>query len=124
MDSATISLNQARDRMVQRDRIRELRMQRHLLLALFAGLALAVLLPAADTVLELAFVPVLVGVVVRSIARGADARYGHMWGWVYFEPKAPTRLDHMAGRLIDFARPPQRDRASQQLKVRPLDPFG
>lgn len=112
------------ERIKERKRVRTLRMQRHLVFAGVAGALLGSMLAWADTVPELALVPVLVGLMVRSIARGADAGFGHIWGWIYAEPMVTTNLDRHVGQFIDFFRPPVRTYdTGQEVKVRPLDPF-
>jgi len=100
-------------------------MQRHLVFALLAALSLGFLAPLVDTVGELALVPVFVGILVRSVARGADAKFGHIWGWIYPEPKVTTTLDRLADRLVELCRPPGRmHHPVREVKVRTLDPFG
>lgn len=112
------------ERMAERDRVRTLRMQRHLAFAGVAAMSLVLLSPFVDTVGEFALLPVLVGVIVRSVARGADARFGHIWGWIYEEPQAPTKLDRLVDRLIERTRPPMPADPAGEMKVRTLEPFG
>lgn len=97
-------------------------MQRHVIVGAIAAVAIMAWAPSADTVTELAFIPILVGVVVRSAARGADAKFGHIWGWLYPEPTSSTRLDRLAERLV-VVLTPQPLPEPPTPKVRPLEPF-
>lgn len=111
-------------RIEARERVRTLRMQRHLAFAVAGALSLGIVGPAADTVLEWALFPLLVGVIVRSVARGADAKFGHIWGWIYEEPRVATALDRSVNRIIEWARPRrQAEVGPTDVRVRPLDPF-
>lgn len=125
MQAVAPSVTEMFERIEARERVRTLRMQRHLIVGSLAMSSLVVLGQFADTVAELALLPVLIGIAVRSLMRGVDAKFGHLWDWIYAEPLTPTRLDRLAGRLID--------RASSRLwvvdtiaesPVRPLDPYG
>ena len=110
--------------LTEREQLRTLRLQRHLAVATAAVLALAMLASAVDTVVEAALLPVLVGVAVSSLARGVDAKLGHLWGWLYSEPLVYNRLDHLTARLIEMARPPEPARQDRPVvRVRPIDPF-
>ncbi len=107
-------------RIAARERASVMRMQRHLAVATIAAMACAIVTPAADTLLEMALVPVFVGVMLSSLARGVDARYGYWWGWLYPEPERPTRLDRTVDRIIHRLVVAQVDESP--VRVRPLDP--
>ena len=112
------------ERIRQRNRVRTLRMQRHLVLGGVAGALLGLVSSSADTIPELALIPVLVWFILRSIAGGVDSKFGYFWDWLYGEPKATTALDRYVDRLVDvFRLPPRAHSTSPQVKVRPLDPF-
>ena len=96
------------ERIRHRDRVRTLRMQRHLVFAGVAAVLLGSVSAWADSVPELGLIPVLVWLVLRSIARGVDAKFGYFWGWIYGEPESTTALDRHVDRLIDVLRLPMR----------------
>ena len=124
MTSSVRTTDDALAWLMEREHLRTLRLQRHLVVATAAGVLLAVLASAVDTLLEAALLPVLVGITVGSFARGVDARFGHLWGWLYSEPLAFNKLDRLAAKLIESARPPVRDRPGRvEVRVRPIDPF-
>lgn len=106
----------------QREGVRTMRMRRHLVVGGFAGLSLGFLIPAVDSLLELALVFVLISVVFQSLARGVNARFGYLWGWIYPEPLRATALDRFVSRLIASASNPGTppDELSR-VKVLPLD---
>lgn len=107
----------------QRERVRAVRMQRHFAFAAAAGLSLGFLVPVADSLFERALIPVLVAVVLQSLARGANARFGHLWGWIYPEPRRSTALDRLVeGFMAGATNPASPD--SPDSRVRPLDPWG
>ncbi len=109
-------------RIATRERVRFMRMQRHLAVATIAGMACAIVTPAADTLLEMALVPVFVAVMLNSLARGVDARYGYWWGWLYPEPRLSTRLDRIVDRVVHRLVVAPADESP--VRVRPLDPVG
>lgn len=103
--------------------IRQLRMQRHIVIAALAGflVVLAPLIP--DPMTELVVVALLVGVVLQSLARGLNARFGYMWGWPHPEPKRSTRLDQFVDRLIRRFSAPPTAKGTEEPLVRVLDPW-
>lgn len=110
--------------LAEREQLRTLRLQRHVAVAAAAAVALAIFASAVDTVVEAAVLPVLVGVVVSSLARGVDAKFGHLWGWLYSEPLVYNALDHLTAKVIERARPPApRPQDCPVVRVRPIDPL-
>jgi hypothetical protein len=79
---------------------RTMRMQRHLAVATLAVAALAVFRPNPDSLSGFALIPILVAVTLSSLARGANARFGYMWGWIYREPSRKTRIDRFVDGVI------------------------
>lgn len=79
---------------------RTMRMQRHLATALLAVAALAIFRPNPDSLSGFALIPILVAVALSSLARGANAAFGYMWGWIYREPSRKTRFDRFVGGVI------------------------
>jgi hypothetical protein len=99
-------------------------MQNHLFLAGVAGVLVGPVSAAAGAIPELALIAVLGWFILRSIARGVDAKFGHFWDWICGEPKATTALARYVDRLVDVFRPPLRAQStSRRMRVRPLDPF-
>lgn len=94
------SLDGVGDRIVPRDQIRTMRMQRHLAVAGFACVADVVIGLAVGRLLELVLLVVIIYVVLESLARAADARLGYWWGWLYGEPTKPTRLDLLVDDMV------------------------
>jgi energy-converting hydrogenase Eha subunit A len=88
----------------QREKVRTMRMQRHLTVAILAGLALGFLIPATNTLLEAFLIPILVALVLQSIGRGLNAKFGWMWGWIYPEPIRATGFDRLIARVFDADR--------------------
>jgi hypothetical protein len=84
----------------ERERVRTLRTQRYLAVAVVAGLTLVLISPIADTLLEFALVSILVFVVLNSFGRAMDARLGYLWGWLYPEPERTTRFDRTVDRIL------------------------
>lgn len=107
---------------IGRERVRLLRMQRHLLVAVAATVACVLLAPASDTLAGFAVLPVPVYVALTSAARALDARLGYLWGWLYGEPVHTTRFDEVAHRVIQSLL--RHDSAGNPAmpKVRPIDP--
>ena len=105
----------------QRERVRSMRMRRHLAAAAAAALLLGFLVPVADSLFERAIIPVLVAVMLQSLARGVNARFGYLWGWIYPEPLRSTALDHFVEGFLAGATNPPHD--SADVRVRPLDPW-
>jgi len=107
----------------QRERVRTMRMRRHLASAVAAALLLGFLVPVADSLFEWTLIPILVAVLLQSLARGVNARFGYLWGWIYPEPRRSTALDRFVeGFLAGATNPPPHD--SSDVRVRPLDPLG
>ena len=104
----------------QRERVRTMRMQRHLASAGAAALSLGFLIPVADSLVERALIPFLVAVVLQSLARGVNARFGYLWGWIYPEPRRTTAIDRFFERFVTAATRPHED--ASETRVRPLDP--
>jgi len=119
MDAATPQI-EVGIRIAALERVRFMRMQRHLAVATVAGSACVVVTPAAGTPLGMALLAVFVSVVLNSLARGVDARYGYWWGWLYPEPGRPTRLDLIADRIVHRLVVAPVDESP--VRVRPLDP--
>ena len=80
-----------------RERVRTMRMQRHLAVAGLACAAGVVIGPTVYSLSGLLILAAFIGFVLGSLARAADARLGNWWGWLYGEPEYSTRLD----RLVD-----------------------
>jgi hypothetical protein len=78
------------DRIVPRERIRTMRMQRHLVVAVLACAAYVASGPSVYSLLEVVILSAFIGVVLGSLARAADARLGNGWGWLYGEPVLDT----------------------------------
>ena len=120
----------------QRERIRTMRMQRHLGAATLACLAYTVSRPGLDTIAGFLILTALVGFVLGSLCRAMDARLGHWWGWLYGEPEGSTRLDvwvegivhHLTAVWLSHSvtTDPGIDTPDNELKVRilPLDREG
>lgn len=104
-----------------RERVRFLRMQRHLAIAAVAGLLVFFLAPITDAPLGFFSVLFLFSVVLGSLARAVDARIGYLWGWLYPEPKRSTRLDVAVDRVIQRLRVAGEVEEPLVVKVRPLD---
>jgi hypothetical protein len=104
-----------------RERVRFLRMQRHLATALVSGLLVLFFAPITEALLGFFWVLFLLSVFLGSLARAADARIGFLWGWLYAEPKQSTRLDLAVDRLIQRLRAAGEAEAPPVVKVRPLD---
>jgi hypothetical protein len=83
-----------------REHVRFLRMQRHLTVAAVGVVACVFVAPASNTLAGFTLFAILVGVTLSSLARALDARIGHLWGWLYPEPKQSTRLDRFVDRAI------------------------
>lgn len=104
-----------------RERVRFLRMQRHLAIAVVAGLLVFFFAPITDAPLGFFWVLFLLSVFLGSLARAVDARYGFFWGWLYPEPKQSTRLDLAVDRVIQRLRAAGEAAEPPVVKVRPLD---
>jgi hypothetical protein len=87
------SLIRAGDRIASRERVRTIRMQRHLTIAGLAWVACVVIGPTVHSLFGLLTLTAFVGVVLSSLARAVDARLGNWWGWVYGEPEHSTGMD-------------------------------
>ncbi len=109
------------DWITNRERVRSMRMRRHLAVAGLAGVACAYAGSAISTPLGFATLIVAVAVAFSSLARGVDARFGYWWGWLYPEPKQSTPLDRFVDHLIHRLVTAQVDEPSA--RVRPLDSF-
>ncbi len=88
------------DRIVPRERIRTMRMQRHLVVAVLACAAYVASGPSVYSLLEVVILSAFIGVVLGSLARAADARLGNGWGWLYGEPVYSTRLDLLVDAIL------------------------
>ena len=84
----------------QTERVRTVRVQRHLAVALLAGLGCVFVAPFVDTLLGLTLISMLVYVVLDSLAKAMDAHRGFLWGWLYPEPKRTTRFDRVVDRIV------------------------
>ena len=104
-----------------RERVRFLRMQRHLATALVAAVLVFFFAPFADAMLGFFWVLFLISVFLGSLVRAADARRGFLWGWLYAEPKQSTRLDLAVDRVIQRLRVAGEVKEPLVVKVRPLD---
>ena len=80
--------------------IRMARAERHLAVGGVALVAAAILTDHIGSPEGFLALVVAVGAAVRSFARAVDAGFGHFYGWVYGEPKASTRIDRVAFRVI------------------------
>ena len=94
------TITDARLWIAERERIRTLRVQRHLAMALLAGLALTFVAPYTETLLGLTLLSVLVFVALDALAKAMDAHLGFMWGWLYGEPERTTRLDRLVDHIV------------------------
>ena len=81
------------ERVIPRERIRTMRMQRHLIVAGLACVTCIVVGPTVYSLPGLLTLSAFIGFVVGSLARALDARLGDWWGWLYGEPEYPTQLD-------------------------------
>ena len=110
----------------QLERVRSMRVQRHLAVAFLAGLGLVFAAPFIETILGLTLISLLVFVVLDSLAKAMDAHRGFLWGWLYAEPNRTTRFDRVVDRSIQrlAAAQNQRQQADQvddpPPRVRPI----
>ena len=109
------------DWITNRERVRSMRMQRHLAVAGLTGVGCAYAGSAISTPLGFAMLMVFIAVAFSSLARAVDARFGYWWGWLYPEPKQSTASDRFVDQLIHRAISGPEDTSST--RVRPLDPF-
>ncbi len=101
---------------------RTMRMQRHFAVAMLAVAALAIFRPDPDSLSGFALIPILVAVTLSSLARGANAGYGFMWGWIYPEPSRRTRMDRLVDSVIHhLAGAPDAVELDDDRRVRLLD---
>lgn len=98
--SVATSIYGVGDRVVPRERIRTMRMQRHLVVAVLACVAYVASGPSVYSLLELVVLAAFIYVVLASFARATDARLGYLWGWLYGEPKCPTWLDILIDGIL------------------------
>jgi hypothetical protein len=98
--NAAASLDGVGDRIVPRHHIRTMRMQRHLVVAGFASVTYALILPSVNDFLGLMILAIFVSVVLGSLARAADALLGYGWGWLYGEPEYSTWLDLLVDGIL------------------------
>ena len=85
---------------VSRERVRTLRMQRHLVVAGLACVTCIVIDPTVYSLPGLLTLSAFIGFVVGSLARAVDARLGDWWGWLYGEPEYPTQLDLLVDGIL------------------------
>jgi len=100
------------DRISNRDRVRSLREQRHIAVAILAAVGTIFAFSFIDNLVGLLVFAYLVYVVLDSLAKALDANRGYLWGWVYSEPRRTTLSDEVADRVITRlgeARPDQAD---------------
>ena len=88
------------ERIIPRERIRTIRMQRHLVVAGLACVTCIVIGPTVYSLPGLLTLSAFIGFVVGSLARAVDARLGDWWGWLYGEPEYPTRLDLFVDSVV------------------------
>ena len=86
--------------MAERERVRTLRVQRHLAMASLAGLAVTFVVPYLGTLLGVILFSLLVFLVLDALAKAMDAYLGFMWGWLYGEPERTTSLDRVVHDTI------------------------
>jgi hypothetical protein len=98
--SVATSISGVGDRVVPRERIRTMRMQRHLAVAVLACAAFVASGPSVYSLLEVVILSAFIGVGLGSLARAADARLGYGWGWLYGEPVYSTRLDLLVDGIL------------------------
>jgi hypothetical protein len=113
------------DRIAQREHVRTMRMQRHLTLAGLTCVLGIVIGPAVHRLLGLMILLACTGAVLGSLARAADARLGHWWGWLYGEPVYSTWLDlFICAILRRFATGSAPDTVDNEPKIRilPVEP--
>lgn len=108
----------------QRERVRTMRVQRHLAVAFLAGLGCVFVAPFVGTLVGLTLMSMLVYVVLDSLARAMDAHRGFLWGWLYAEPKRTTRFDWVMDRIVQHVVQMHRQAVAQvddsPPRVRPL----
>ena len=88
------------DRITPRERVRTMRMQRHLAVAGLACVAFVVIRPTVYSLVGLMTLVAFIGFVLGSLARAVDARLGAGWGWLYGEPEYLTRLDLLVDGIL------------------------
>ncbi len=103
------------------------RAERHLAVGGVALIAAVILIDYVGSPAGFFALVVAVGATVRSFARAVDAGFGQFYGWVYGEPKAATRVDRAAFRVIHrhrYGRAEGRssDRVRSRLPRRPAVP--
>lgn len=98
MNASTIP--DARAWITQRERVRAMRVQRYLAVALLAALGCVFVAPFVDTLVGLALISILIYMLLDSLAKAMDAHRGFLWGWLYEEPKRTTRFDRVVDRAV------------------------
>jgi hypothetical protein len=88
------------DRITPRERVRAMRMQRHLAVAGLACVAFVFIRPTVYSLVGFMTVVAFIGFVLESLARAVDARLGAGWGWLYGEPEYPTRIDLLVDGIL------------------------
>ena len=106
---------------IRRESVRYMRMQRHLVVSALAAVILIVAFSIPDPLLRLALMSTLVLLTLESLARGASAMWGYLWGWPYPEPTQATggRLHRRCGAPSCSTRPV----AEPDPKITLLDPW-
>ena len=85
---------------VSRERVRTLRMQRHLVVAALACVMCVVIGPTVYSLPGLLTLSAFIGFVFATLARAVDARLGYWWGSLYGEPEYSTRLDLLVDVIL------------------------
>jgi hypothetical protein len=98
--TSTTHLVSIADSNTDRAGVRMARAERHLAVGSVALIAAVTLTDHIGSPAGFFVLVVAVGATVRSFARAVDASFGQFYGWVYGEPKAATRIDRVAFRVI------------------------
>ena len=106
----------------ERERVRSLRVQRHLVVGSLATVALIVVVPMATSLWIVWLVPVLLAVALESISRAGNAYLGFLWGWPHAEPKKVAPLDRLVEWVIHFIKVRSQSPPPPEQKIRLLAP--
>jgi len=77
-----------------------MRIRRHLLIGIVAGMAFVVLISGPLNLITYAAIPIALGLSLTSLARAADLHYGWGYGHLYRLPKRIAWLDRVADRAV------------------------
>ena len=96
----------------RREKVRAMRVKRHLVVAAVAAVGLAVIW----------IVPVLFAISLDSLARAGNAHFGYLWGMPHNEPMSSTLLDRVVGRTLQHIKTRSAVQEPPEQKIRLLDP--